>query len=205
MSNAYAAIVADNLAKVFADPAGLARRLPAKKDADAFVFKAFGQNCRVAPDGIFLGDQVQTGPLGIVISLYALHRCEQEMIEEPFVAFKEMADTGPYQAAFTARSEKALAPDFDRIRAAIGPIMAVFGGHPAPPGLGGDLAFVVYPFPRVALCYIGYGADEEFPAAFTCLFSHNARCFLPVDGLADMAEHMAAAIGSRLGEGTGKP
>jgi len=194
MPDAYSAIVADNLKQVFADTAGLARRLPARQEGEVFVFKAFGQDCRLTAEGIFLDGRIQTGPLGIVISLYALHRCEQEMVAEPFIAFKQIPNTGPYQGAFAVRSEKALAPHYERIRAGIDTIMTAFDGHSAPAGLGGDLSFVVRPFPKVALCYIGYAADEEFPAAFTCLFSHNAPCFLPVDGLADMAEHTGAAI-----------
>ena len=36
--------------------------------------------------------------------------------------------------------------------------------------------------------------DEEFPASVTCLFSQNALSFMPLDGLADVAEYTSKAI-----------
>jgi len=50
------------------------------------------------------------------------------------------------------------------------------------------------PLPKVPLSYIFYAADEEFPASVTCLFAANAESFMPVDGLADVAEHTARKI-----------
>jgi len=48
--------------------------------------------------------------------------------------------------------------------------------------------------PKIALCYIFYLPDEEFPASVTCLFSNNARLFMPLDGLADVAEYTSRRI-----------
>ena len=36
--------------------------------------------------------------------------------------------------------------------------------------------------------------DEEFPASVTCLFSANALSFMPLDGLADVAEYTSKEI-----------
>ena len=41
---------------------------------------------------------------------------------------------------------------------------------------------------------IFYEADEEFPASATCLFSENALSFMPLDGLADVAEYSSKEI-----------
>ena len=59
---------------------------------------------------------------------------------------------------------------------------------------GGDFAFVLYPLPKIAMYYIFYEADEEFPATVNCLFSDNANSFLPVDGLADLGEYSSKKI-----------
>ena len=37
-------------------------------------------------------------------------------------------------------------------------------------------------------------SDEEFPASVTCLFSANALSFIPLDGLADVAEYTSNKI-----------
>jgi hypothetical protein len=60
--------------------------------------------------------------------------------------------------------------------------------------VGGDFAFVVYPLPKIALCYIFYMADDDFPASGTCLYSSNARQFLALDALADVGEYTSKKI-----------
>jgi hypothetical protein len=44
------------------------------------------------------------------------------------------------------------------------------------------------------LNYIFYCADDEFPAAATCLYSNNAQSFLPIDALADTGEYTSRKI-----------
>jgi len=46
----------------------------------------------------------------------------------------------------------------------------------------------------VAVCTIFYLADDEFPPSATCLFSSNAMQFMPLDGLADVAEYTSRKI-----------
>jgi hypothetical protein len=58
----------------------------------------------------------------------------------------------------------------------------------------GDFSFQVRPLPKITLRYIFYRADEDFPASATCLLSHNARQFIPLDGLADTAEYTSRRI-----------
>jgi len=63
-----------------------------------------------------------------------------------------------------------------------------------PAKAGGDFAFIVYPLPKIALCYIFYIADDEFPASVTCLYSNNADCILPLDAPADVGEYTSRKI-----------
>jgi hypothetical protein len=81
-----------------------------------------------------------------------------------------------------------------RILKGLPDIEARLDGRKAPGSLGGDGSIVVHPVPQIALCYIFYEADDDFPAAVTCLFSQNADRFLPVDGLADMGEYTSRAM-----------
>ena len=53
---------------------------------------------------------------------------------------------------------------------------------------------MVRPLPKIALCYVFYEADEEFPPSVTCLYSHNAHLFMPTDGLADVGEYTSRTI-----------
>lgn len=195
MTDNYERIVAGNLARLYENlPPDLADRLPAKRDGDAFVFDAFGETCRIEPGRIILGDGGYPPVMGIMISLYGLNARPDLCVVLPFKAFKEFPNTMPYVGAFATHTEQILAPHTPVIRKNIEPIKAALKGEDAPPDISGDFAFVVYPLPKIALCYIFYEADEDFPAAVTCLYSNNADRFLPIDALADVGEYTSRRI-----------
>lgn len=195
MTDNYEKIVAGNLSRLYEKlPPDLADRLPAKKDGDGFVFDAFGETCRIKPDRIILGDGGHPPVMGIMISLYALNARPEPCIPLPFTAFKEFPNTMPYVGAFATHTEQILAPHTAAIRKNLERIKEALKGKDAPTDISGDFAFVVYPLPKIALCYIFYEADEDFPAAVTCLYSNNADRFLPIDALADVGEYTSRRI-----------
>ncbi len=195
MMDNYAKIVRDNLEKLYAGQvSGLEKLLPAKREGDMFEFRAFGKICRVQPDGIFMDGKPLTGVLGILISLYALHARPDACILEPLKAYKDFPGSMPYVGAFASHTEQVLTPMVENIRRDADRVMAVMTGEAASTNVGGDFSFVVYPLPKVALCYIFYMPDEDFPASATCLFSNNANAFMPLDGLADVGEYTSKRI-----------
>lgn len=190
MTDNYAKIVRANLEKLYAALSpDLAAALPAEKEGKTFQFKAFGHPCRITPEGIFLGDTQKEDVFGILLSLYALWAKEVDMIVEPFIGFKEVPDSMPYVGAFTTHTEQILIPAVARIKAARENIISTFDGRDILEGSPGDFAFILNPLPKIALQYIFYEADDDFPAGVTCLYSHNAAAFMPVDGLADVGEY----------------
>jgi hypothetical protein len=195
MSNNYAKIVADNLIRLYGDlPKDLARVLPGDQDRDRFAFEAFGERCEIRPDGILLGEVQQTGVIGILISLYALHARPEPSVLEPFKAFKDFPNSMPYAGAFITHTQQILVPYVEHIAKVGNRIMEQLRGQKAPAAVEGDYSFVVYPLPKIALCYIFYEADDDFPASVTCLYSSNALSFLPIDALADVGEYTSRKI-----------
>jgi hypothetical protein len=195
MGDNYAKIVQDNLKRLYENfPEDLDRVLPSERDGDAFLFDAFGEKCELRPDGIFLGDIQQTGVIGILISLYALHAGPEPSMLEPLKAFKDFPNSMPYDGAFVTHTQQILVPYVEKIRKAINPIMANLLGSKAPASVKGDFSFIVYPLPKIALCYVFYEADEDFSASATCLYSNNALSFLPIDALADVGEYTSRKI-----------
>jgi hypothetical protein len=195
MTDNYAKIVQKNLHLLYTDLSkNLAKNLPGVQNKDRFTFNAFGETCIIRPGGITLGDDAPASVLGILISLYALNACPDICIQTPLKAFKAFPDSMPYAGAFTTHTEQLLVPHVAGIKAAVPAIMAAFKGESAPPGTGGDFSFMIYPLPKIALCYIFYAADEEFPASVTCLYSNNAHLFMPIDGLADIGEYSSKKI-----------
>jgi hypothetical protein len=194
MSN-YAEIIKNNLQRLYSDlPADLAERLPASHIDKEFTFQAFGESCRITPQTITIGDEVQTGPQGIIISLYALQVAAASCQLKPFKAFRELPDSMPYVGAFGSHTESVLMDHIDTLEQETDRIIDPFNGsHEAKPDTG-DFSFILYPLPKIALHYIFYRADDEFPAAVTCLFSCNAFEFLPTDALADTGEYTSKKI-----------
>jgi len=195
MTDNYSKIVKDNLDRLYGSlPQDLAKNLPAEEEGDRFVFNAFGEKCLIEPGGITLGEEEHASVLGILISLYALKACSDICVPAPFKAFKEFPDTMPYVGAFATHTEQSLVPAVSDIRKNVSTITKTLNGGEAPSGTGGDFSFIVYPLPKIALCYIFYELDDEFPASVTCLYSNNARLFLPVDALADVGEYTSKKI-----------
>ncbi|MFZ1985623.1 MAG: DUF3786 domain-containing protein [Desulfatitalea sp.] len=195
MTTAYAAIIRENLKKLFTrDLDERAGAMAARRNGDRFECMAFGRPCRIAPEGITLEGMAEEGPRGIIISLYALHAVSAAPVLEPFKAFKEIPNSAPYAGAFANRTEQALEPAVGRLAALREKIFANLEGAAAPASVSGDLAFVVRPLPKITLCYVCYLADDDFPAGVTCLYANNAPLFLPTDALADVGEYTSKAI-----------
>ena len=194
MSN-YAEIIKINLQRLYSNlPADLADRLPASQVDNTFQFSAFGETCRITPQNIQIGERVQRGPQGIIISLYALQVATAACQLTPFKAFRELPDSMPYVGAFTSHTEIILMDHIDAIDREADRIIDPFNGsHEAKPDTG-DFSLILYPLPKIALQYIFYRADDEFPAAVTCLFSCNAFEFLTTDALADTSEYTSKKI-----------
>jgi hypothetical protein len=195
MTDNYAIIAQNNLDQLYKSlPGNLADNLPGEKEGNRFRFHAFGETCEITPEGIILENKNRSSVFDILISLYALNARPDNCELLPLKSFKEFPDSMPYVGAFTTHTEQLLVPHVEKIKAGLNIIKEVLNGEAAPTDTGGDFSVVVYPLPKIALCYIFYEPDEDFPASVTCLFSSNARLFLPVDGMADVGEYTSRKI-----------
>jgi hypothetical protein len=191
----YTQIIKKNLNRLYCQtPIDLAERLPAQKVGDGFIFQAFGESCRIGPHDIILGDAAETGPKGVILSLYALHAASASCQLTPFKAFREMPDSMPYVGAFASHAERVLFDRIDEIEQHADRIAQRLKGAQGSDNDAGDFSLIVYPLPKIALNYIFYRADDEFSASVTCLFSNNAATFLPTDALADTGEYSSKKI-----------
>jgi hypothetical protein len=195
MSTNYQKIIGENLLRIYSNlPEVLEKALPARREGNRFYFRAFGEDCCLGPKQITLSGRPETGPKGLLISLYATHVNDELLKLEPLKSFKDLPGSMPYQGAFTVNSEKVLVPHVLQIKGRVEIILSAFSGKMNPPGGSGDFSFLLYPLPKIGLCYIFYLPDEEFTASVTCLFSGNALSFMPLDGLADVAEYTSKTI-----------
>ncbi len=191
----YEKIIHDNLSTFFSQLSGdVEKSLGAEKKGDTYYFRAFGEDCRLSPEMLSLSGKPVYDPRGILISLYAVHASPAPLKLEPLRSFKDFPDSMPYHTAFSANSEKVLLTYVLMIMEQLKNIRRVYTGQDGPPDITGDFSFVLHPLPKIALCYIFYLPDDEFPASATCLFSANALTFMPPDGLADVAEYTSRGI-----------
>jgi hypothetical protein len=195
MSTGYLAIRNDYLAKAWArGPEVLAACLPAEPDHRHLKFRAFGEDCLLMKDDIFLACRSAQGPEGLLIALYASVAPALEAPLLPLKAFKELSGSMPYQGAFAVNVEKVLAPHTENIYKNRERLIRLFSGRHNEDAVSGDFSFTLFPLPKIPLYYVFHLPDEEFPAAVTCLFGGNAAGFLPLDALADIAEYTARKI-----------
>lgn len=194
MATNYGKIIEENLREVFSRSETLERALPALRRGRQLHFRAFGEDCRLSPDGISFSETTDMGPKALLVSLYAVHARPEPVRLQPFRSFRDLPGSMPYQAAFSANSERVLLPHVPSIAKGRKTLIKAFEGIEDPEGAKGDFSLLLYPLPRVALCYIFYEEDEEFPPSATCLFSSNALSFMPLDGLADLAEYTSREI-----------
>ncbi|MFH1982486.1 MAG: DUF3786 domain-containing protein [Pseudomonadota bacterium] len=134
----------------------------------------------------------------LLISIYARHGQIASIQNAPFVAFKELPDSGPYAGAFARHAQQALAPHVALMAKRMDFLCATLDSRAVNRPTAGDVAFTVRPLPKIALHYICYHADDDFPASVTSLYSRNASAFMPTDALADVGEYTAKAIIDRL-------
>ena len=192
MTSNYEKIIKGNLSKLFSQPPSrLHISLGAERSGESLLLRAFGQDCSIDHEKVTLSHSESVDPKGLIVSLYALHANPEQLQLEPFKSFKDFPGSMPYQGAFSANSERVLVPYVPLVKKRKEEIKAVFDGED---GHDGDFSFILYPLPKIALYYIFYLPDDEFPASVTSLFCANALSFMPLDGLADVAEYTSKEI-----------
>jgi hypothetical protein len=195
MGQNYLPIRNDYLQQAWArSPAVLSACLPAELTDAGLSFQAFGEECLLTGGEITLAGAAATGPEGLLIALYASMVPDRPVQLDSLKSFKELPNSLPYQAAFAANAEQILVPQVPAIHRQQERLVQVFSGQTNHDPPSGDFSFTLYPLPRVPLYYIFHLPDEEFPAAVTCLFAANAPDFMPLDGLADVAEYTGKRI-----------
>ena len=192
MTTTYEKLIQENLSGLFDKlPPDLETRLGASRSGSGFSLQAFGETAWFDHEQVTFSGQKDVEPKGLLVSLYATHAGVANIQIEPLKAFKDFPGSMPYHGAFSANSERVLVPHVKKIQEKQGVIMSAFDGEAIK---SGDFSMLLYPFPKIAVCTIFYLEDEDFPPSAICLFSSNALDFMPLDGLADVAEYTSRKI-----------
>lgn len=192
MTTNYEKMIQKNLSGLFEKlPPDLEARLGASKRGEGFSLQAFGETAWFDHEQVTFSGKKDVDPKGLLVALYATHAGLENIQIEPLKAFKDFPGSMPYHRAFSANSERVLVPHVNKILEKKEAIILAFDGEEI---RSGDFSMLLYPFPKIAVCTIFYLEDEDFPPSATCLFSSNALDFMPLDGLADVAEYTSGKI-----------
>jgi hypothetical protein len=96
------------------------------------------------------------------------------------ISFKEIPEGMVYYPTFYKRAIRPLLTKFGESPAKLIPVAAKFGGVDAHQG---DAAVTVQAFPKVAITWVLWRGDEEFPAEGTILVDRNIKDYLPTEDI----------------------
>lgn len=176
---------------------GLDQRIKAQQEGEEFLFRAFGQNCRLTRKGVYMDEVLDTDWAGVLVSIYALNAGEEEVELYPLQSFKQIGGTVATSGkSWVTVAQNELAKHIHEIERSKEEIIASFDGYDnaGKEGARGDLSFTLYPLPKVPQFYNFYLPDEEFDASVIGLIAANAKAFLPVDTIGDVAYVTAKKI-----------
>lgn len=79
-------------------PEDLEKSLPAIRENNVFHLKVFGEPCSITPKGISLDREMNTGPIGILIALYARNARKEAVQLNPLNLLSKLRTAWPTKA-----------------------------------------------------------------------------------------------------------
>ncbi len=107
------------------------------------------------------------------------------------ISFKEVPEGVVYYPTFYKRAIRPLLSRFGETPAALIPAAATFGGVDAHQG---DAAVTVPVFPKVAVTWVLWQGDDEFPAEGTILVDRNIQDYLPTEDIVVLCQTIAIKL-----------
>ncbi len=107
------------------------------------------------------------------------------------ISFKEVPEGVVYYPTFYKRTIRPLLTKFGASPVELVPAAVMFGGVDAHQG---DAAVTVQAFPRVAVTWVLWKGDDEFPAEGTILVDRNIQDYLPTEDIVVLCQTIAIKL-----------
>ena len=108
-----------------------------------------------------------------------------------WIAFKELPDGLLYHSTFYKRTVKLLLKKFGDSPATLAAAASKIGGVKAQ---AGDAAVTVQAFPRVAVTWVLWQSDDEFPAEGSILLDRGITDYLPTEDIVVLCQTIALKL-----------
>ena len=164
-------------------------------DTDTVRLRFLNQDYRIdrLPGTVTLGSEAE--PLPIAERLLILHYLVTAGGTPPGngqISFKEVPEGVVYYPTFYKRAIRPLLTKFGAAPAELIPAAAaLFGGVDAHQG---DAAVTVQAFPKVAVTWVLWRGDDEFPAEGTILVDRNIQDYLPTEDIVVLCQTIAVKL-----------
>jgi len=178
------------------EPAEMARNSGALWDADKGVItlKYLGQDYTVTYPGIvvrYAGKDAEAPLKDQALLLHYLCTANGAPLQNKYISFKELPDGAIYTDPFYRRAIEPMLKVFGNNHELFLHVATKFGGVKQDLG---DVSVTIQILPRVAVTYVMWAADDEFPATGNILFDASAPNYLPTEDYAVAASNVVYAM-----------
>lgn len=163
-------------------------------DADTVGLRFLNRDYRIdrSAGAVALGAEAE--PVPIAESLLILHYLVTARGTPPGsgqISFKEVPEGVVYYPTFYKRAIRPLLSRFGAAPAGVIPAAAALGGVDAHQG---DAAVTVQAFPMVAITWVLWKGDDEFPAEGTILVDRTIQDYLPTEDIVVLCQTIAIKL-----------
>ncbi len=178
------------------EPAEMARNSGAhwNPDLGVITLKYLGQDYTVTYPGIVVGYAAKEGEVPLkeqALLLHYLCTANGAPVQDKYISFKELPDGAIYIDPFYRRAIEPMIKVFGQNHELFLQVAAKLGGVKQ---VLGDVSVTIQVLPRVAITYVLWAADDEFPATGNILFDASAANYLPTEDYAVVASNVVYAM-----------
>jgi hypothetical protein len=182
------------------DPLEVARKAKVEYDQLSKTFKLpfLGNIYSIRfPDGEVnaLKGNAEVSLTNRILMLHYLTTANGQPLVKNWISFKELPDGAIYNEPFTRRTIKPMLDTFSDNPQNLVRLAEEIGGKA---GDIGDVSVTLPVFPQVAITYVIWEGDEEFPATGTVLFDGSAKAYLPTEDYALLSSAIIWELKSKL-------
>jgi hypothetical protein len=163
-------------------------------DADSIRVRFLNRDYRIDRLPGTVTRESETEPVAVAERLLILHYLITAGGTPPGngqISFKEVPEGVVYYPTFYKRAIQPLLIRYGASPARLIPTAAMFGGVDAHQG---DAAVTVQAFPKVAITWVLWRGDDEFPAEGTILLDRNIQDYLPTEDIVVLCQTIAIKL-----------
>ena len=162
-----------------------------EKQSNTASIQYFGKKYSVSTEGVVGPTGQRPGYEVCVVLLKYLLMCPKRLpIEDDWINYRELKDSGPLAAYFSNNTLGALTKNYEERKDVLESVVSFIGGVQPQQNYPYDVAVEFRVLPRIPILLLFNDKDEEFDAQTSILFERRADRFLDAECLAMLAGYL---------------